>query len=154
MKAKYPLIILAVLTLMYVTSCKVMLIGAYDEVTDQSIQKIQTDVSGLLITLKKNLINNNPSANAYTNFDKTYNTIEAEVSSLDTRCKALPKYTIIISQISLLNKSVSDLEQLHKFPNAFSRMSDTSQINSDLSTMNVAFTAMVSLQNGLKATKN
>lgn len=155
MKSKifFLLMVAFAATLTVSTGCRVMLIGAYDEVTDQGIQKIQTDVSALLITLKKNLINNNPPGNAYTNFDKSYTIIESEIESLDIRCRSLPKYTIINKQISILKRSVLDLEALHKFPNAFSRIGDTTQINSNQSTLEVAFSAMIALQNGLKSVK-
>ncbi|WP_259068712.1 hypothetical protein HDF24_07360 [Mucilaginibacter sp. X4EP1] len=134
-------------------SCKVILIGAYDQVTDQGIQKIQTDVSQLLITLKKNLVNNNASANQYSNFDKTYSAIEGEVESLNIRCKALPKYSIVVGQLGAVNKNIIDLESLHKIDD-FKAIRDTSIMNNVLSTLEVQFTAMVSLQNGLKNEKN
>jgi hypothetical protein len=130
-----------------------MLIGAYDQVTDQGVQKIQTDVSELMVTLKKNLLNNNAAANQYGNFTATYNTIEGEIESLNIRCKALPKYSIVISQLSSVNKNIIDLESLHKIDD-FKALRDTSIINTTLSTLEVQFTAMTTLQNGLKKEKN
>jgi len=133
-------------------SCKVMLIGAYDQVTDQGIQKIQTDVSQLIITLKKNLLNNKVSANEYSNFDKTYSSIEGEVESLNIRCKALPKYSQVVGELNALNGNVVLLEKLHKIDD-FKVLRDTAVLNTTLSTLEVQFTAMVTLQNALKAEK-
>jgi hypothetical protein len=153
MKPKFLHVLIFVAAFSILASCKVILIGAYDEVTDQGIQKIQTDVSELLITVKKNLVNNTPAANQYANFQKTYNTIEGEVESLNIRCKALPKYTIVISQLNLVDKNIINLEELHKIDD-FKNIRDTSLINNVQITLGVQFTAMVSLQNGLKGQKN
>lgn len=151
MKTKKLLLLLTTVA-MLVASCRVMLIGAYDQVTDEGIQKIQTDVSGLLITLKKNLVNNEGASNDYKNFGTTYNTIEAEIQSLNIRTKALPKYSIITSQIGTLNKNVLDLEAQHK-GGQFAMPKDTLILNLDLSAFEVQFTSMTALQNGLKLEK-
>ena len=44
-----------------------MLIGAYDQVTDEGIQQIQTEVSTLLVKIEKNINNNSPGENKYEN---------------------------------------------------------------------------------------
>ena len=54
-------------------SCRVMLIGNYDEVTDQSIQRIQTDVSSLFVKIEKNIADNDMAAVKYENYGTDYN---------------------------------------------------------------------------------
>lgn len=152
MKTRIYLFLIFFSTTTMLGSCSVLLIGAYDQVTDQGIQKIQTETSELLITLKKNLINNDAASNNYANFSKTYNGIEAEIESLSIRSKALPKYSIITGEIDKLNKNIMDLEALHK-SQLFSRIADTSIVNTNMRTFEVQFSAMIALQNGLKREK-
>ena len=55
--------------LLLIVSCRVMLIGAYDEIADQSIQKIQNEVSSLIIKIEKNIITDDTEAIIYENFN-------------------------------------------------------------------------------------
>ncbi|MDP4262145.1 MAG: hypothetical protein Q8941_06405 [Bacteroidota bacterium] len=130
-------------------SCHVMLIGAYDQVTDQSIQQIQTEVSTLLVKIEKNIANNTPNDNKYENLKGTYDNIEGEIKSLVIRVNSLPKYKIISQQIELLGKNIQDMEAFNKI--GFTSIKPVQIIDS---TFQVQFSAMTSLQNGLKRQKN
>lgn len=132
-------------------SCSVMLIGEYDAVTDQGIQQVGREVSILLITLKKNLVNNEGKANAYSNFKSSYSAIEGDIETIGIRCSALPKYSLISEQVSTVEKNVRSLEQLHQM--GLSAAGDTSIINTIRKTFRVQFQSMVALQNGLKRQK-
>lgn len=133
--------------LVSVISCRVSLIGDYDEVTDQSIQKIQNDVSALLVNIEKNISDKNDSANRYENFRASYADIEGQLQSLQIRCNALPKYKTIVDQIAPFDSTVYRLERFHKL--GF-QQSDTSGIRIIRETIEGDFQQMIILQNGLK----
>ncbi|HEY1872125.1 MAG TPA: hypothetical protein VGG71_13780 [Chitinophagaceae bacterium] len=129
--------------------CHVMLIGAYDQVTDESIQQIQTDVSTLLVKIEKNILDSTPDNNKYENFKDDYDNIEGEIKSLKIRVNSLPKYKIISDQVSLLDENVRDLEKFNKI--GFTNIKPVRIIDS---TFEVQFSAMAALQNGLKRQKS
>lgn len=132
-------------------SCRVMLIGDYDEVTDQSIQQIQNNVSTLLVQIEKNIINNDTEANKYENFKTSYVNIEGQLESLQIRCNALPKYTTITDQLKSFDSTVYRLEKFHQL--GF-QLSDTGSIRIIKETINGDFGEMITLQNGLKSKTN
>ena len=131
--------------------CRVMLIGAYDQVTDESIQKIQSEVSSLIVTIEKNITANDEAANKYENFKTTYNNIEGELESLRIRCSALPKYNTVVTQITSFDSTVFRLEKFHQL--GFNK-GDTANIRIIRETIELDFNNMIRLQNGLKREKN
>ncbi len=136
--------ILAVL----ITSCHVTLIGAYDQVTDESIQKIQNDVSMIIVRLERNFDNNDAAANKYENFKSDYETIDGEIESLKIRCSALAKYQLITQQVDLLSQNLKDFEQIQKLG-----LINKQPVETIKSTFENSFKAMIVLQNGLKREK-
>jgi hypothetical protein len=145
-KIKRVVICLFVLTTL--VGCHVMLIGAYDSVVDQDIQKIQTDVLSLLIKVDQNILNNDSTSNKYENFKNTYASIESETENTYIRCQALPKYQKVNEQVELLNQNVAILESFHR--NGFR---DTLSVNLIKRTFEVEFIAIIKLQEGLKTQK-
>jgi hypothetical protein len=131
-----------------IVSCRVMLIGAYDQVTDESIQQIQTEVSTLLVKIEKNITNNTPDENKYENLKNDYDKIEGEIKSLQIRTNSLPKYKIISQQITTLENNIKNLEAFNK--TGFTSIEPVQVIDS---TFQVQFSAMIALQNGLKRQK-
>lgn len=129
------------------TSCRVMLIGAYDEVTDQSIQQIQTDVSSLLVSIEKNLFTGDTSTINYSNYKSTYDNIEGQLQSVLIRSEALPKYKLVSDEIRAFDSTIHRLEGFHKL--GFTQ-SDTSSIRIIEETIELDFRNMIVLQNGLK----
>lgn len=144
---KHAIIILV--TPLIMASCRIMLIGAYDQVTDQGIQQIQTEVSTLLVKIEKNITNGTPNDNNYETLKSNYDNIEGQIKSLKIRVASLPKYKIISDQVTLLENNIIDLEKLNKigFPN------NIRPIQVIDSTFQVQFSAMTALQNGLKREK-
>jgi hypothetical protein len=140
-------LILFILAGSALASCKVTMVGAYDQVTDQNIQKIQNDVSILLVGVEKNIQSNQPKANSYDSLKPSFITIEGEVKSALIRCNSLPKYNVIIGQLTGLQKNVVDLEK-------FSQLGiDSGSVKIIDSLFNLQFMAIVQLQNGLKSQK-
>jgi len=131
-----------------IVSCRVTLIGAYDQVTDESIQQIQTEVSTLLVKIEKNITNNTPDGNKYENLKNDYDKIEGEIKSLQIRTNSLPKYKIISQQITTLENNIKNMEEFNK--TGFTSMDPVQVIDS---TFQVQFSAMIALQNGLKRQK-
>lgn len=131
-----------------IVSCRVTLIGAYDQVTDESIQQIQTEVSTLLVKIEKNITNNTPDGNKYENLKSDYDKIEGEIKSLQIRTNSLPKYKIISQQITTLENNIKNMEEFNK--TGFTSMDPVQVIDS---TFQVQFSAMIALQNGLKRQK-
>jgi hypothetical protein len=106
--------IVALMIPLILASCHVMLIGAYDQVTDESIQQIQTEVSILLVKVEKNIADGTLEKNKYENLKDDYDNIEGQIKSLKIRVNSLPKYKIISEQIDLLEANIIDLEKFNK----------------------------------------
>jgi hypothetical protein len=128
--------------------CQVLLIGAYDQTTDQSIQKIQVDLTTVLVQLESNFDNYTAEKNDFKNFIPSYNVIAAELENLETRCRSLPKYDIVLAQVVLLDSSVQKFETLHKMG------LNRPIVETSKSLFETTFSAMIVLQNGLKREKS
>jgi hypothetical protein len=129
-------------------ACHVMLIGAYDQVTDESIQRIQTHTMTMLVKLERNFDNHHAEENRYELFKTDYENLAGESESLLIRCKAIPKYAIVIEQVTLLEKNLSDLEKYHQ--NGINSKAELAPIKQAFESQ---FGAMIVLQNSLKRKK-
>jgi hypothetical protein len=128
-----------------------MLIGAYDPVTDQYIQKIQNDVSSLIVKIEKNLSNGDAEGNNYENFKTNYSDIEGQLQSLKIRCNALPKYKTVVDQLTSFDSTIRRLEKFHDLGFA---PGDTGSLRIIRETIEFDFRQMIILQNGLKRTSD
>lgn len=135
--------------LLFISSCTVLLIGAYDEVTDQGFQKVQTGISSLLVKIKNNI--NDPTEVNYNKFKPAYEDIEGQIESLKIRCNSLPKYKLVMVHANGLDSTFKALERFHKM--GFIE-SDTASLRIIKKTFDVEFNAIIQLQNGLKREKN
>jgi len=125
-----------------------MLIGAYDQVTDESIQRIQTHTMTVLVRLERNFDNHHTEENRYELFKTDYENLAGETESLMIRCKSIPKYSIIIEQVTLLEKNLSDLEKYHQ--NGIKSKAELVPIKQAFES---EFGGMIVLQNSLKRKK-
>ncbi len=135
--------------LLFLSGCTVLLIGAYDEVTDQGFQKVQTSIAGLLVKIKNNI--NDPAEVNYNKFKPAYEDIEGQIESLKIRCNSLPKYKLVMVHANGLDSTFQALERFHKM--GFME-SDTASLRIIKKTFDVEFNAIIQLQNGLKREKN
>lgn len=142
-KSRYWLI--ALITSVLFTACRVVLIGAYDQNVDQSIQTISTEVSTLLVKIEKNIDDNQPDENKYEKYRDTYIALYGEVENLKIRTMALPKYSKITEMVVLLNKNIHDLESLHKIGFTDKRLIETTK-----TLIETSLQAMLTAQNALK----
>jgi len=146
-KAVSIFILIALVTLS--TSCHIMFIGAYDQVTDSSIQQVQNEISTLLVAIEKNIEDKTPQSNKYENFKAAYIKIEGEIESLEIRCKSLPKYGTVLDQLNTLESNVEDLEKDHKMG-----IDSISEVETIKSTFETQFGTMATLQSALKNQSN
>ena len=130
-------------------SCHVVLIGAYDETVDESIQKISTDVSTMIVKIEKNIDDNKPADNKYENFRDAYIEIFGEIETLKIRSNSLPKYTKVTEQVELLYKNIQDLESLHKI-----EFTDKKVVETAKGLIEQSLQAMLAAQNALKREKS
>ena len=146
---KHTIILIFVLfTALYLFSCKVTLIGQYDQVTDITIQKVQTEIFTIIIKIDKNITAGTYSTTTYDSLKNDFTSIEGELRSLKIRCSALPKYSKVENQIQTLYNSVCDIEKLCK-----TKLTNIGIINVADSIICVQFKDIESLQNGLKSQK-
>lgn len=143
LKWQYWLIML--ITPIIFASCHAMLVGAYNEKIDESIQKVSDDVSLLLVTLESNLENNRLRDNSYEKFQASYITIFSELESLKIKTQSLPKYEQVTKMIIALYQNMKDFESLHKTGFSSKRMLATGRSLVETSLINVLAT-----QNALK----
>ena len=140
--------ILEVFLILILASCKVMLIGAYDQVTDENIQKIQVEVLTLLVRIERNLDANDSAANKYEHFKERYENLAGETESLKVRCQSIPKYNIVVEQVTLLQDNLKNLEKYHQI--GFRTKEELVPI---INSFESEFAAMITLQNSLKRKK-
>ena len=131
------------------TACPVMLVGSYDQVTDESIQKLQDQVSLVMVRIERNFDGGEPAANEYVHFRDHYEKMAASMLSLQNRCQAIPKYGIVCDQLSLLDSNLRNLEKYHK--TGFRSREELAPIKMAFERQ---FGAMIALQNALKRKKN
>jgi hypothetical protein len=129
-------------------ACQVMLIGAYDSVTDQSIQKIQNETMTLLVRIGRNFDQHRPDLNHYDHFTEAYENLAGEVESLRIRCQSIPTYSIILEQVNLLDSNLHDLEKYHQA--GFTHKEELDPIRKAFESQ---FSSMITLQNSLKRKK-
>lgn len=138
----------ALLILLILPGCRLMLIGAYDQVTDQGIQKIQIEVFTIVVKMERNFDNRTPEGNKYENFKTNYESIAAQIETLIIRCSYLPKYQIISEQVKLLGDNIITLEKLNKI--GFKTKEELTPVKSGFA---IQFGTMIKLQNALKRQK-
>ncbi len=129
-------------------SCKVMLIGAYDQGTDMAIQKVQTEVSTILVKLETCIENGDTTNVTYKNFTKSYEEIKVDLECLKVRTGAIPKYKVVQDQVNLMYANILNFEKAHKMGNTSAK-----EIKTYKSTFEIGFGAMIQLQNALKREK-
>ncbi len=132
-----------------IAGCQVMLVGAYDQVTDQSIQKIQNEVMTLIVKLERNIDHKEPEKNEYTRFAGTYEELAGEIESLKIRCQSIPKYNLVLEQVILLQANLDNLEKYHRI--GFKSKDELEPIRKAFES---EFGAMIVLQNALKRKKS
>ena len=129
----------------------VRLIGAYDDKIDDGIETVSKDLATIFVKIDKDI--DKGSDWSYSVFEPDYIAVESELSVVTIRATALPKYKIILNQLTLLTSSVKTLEADHKsgFVRTGASTADLKKaIAVDQSAINTSIGAMLALQQGLK----
>ena len=140
--------LLLILVPFLLANCQVMLIGAYDEHVDQTLQQISKELSLVFVKVEKNIDDNRPDDNKYEKFRDSYIEILSNVENLKIRTNSLPKYTRVTQQISLLTQNIKDLESLHKIG-----LTNKNVLESAKTLIETSLGSMLSAQNALKREK-
>jgi hypothetical protein len=145
--------VIALVSLTFSDCSEIRLIGAYDQAVDQNIQKISKDVATLLVEVEKNVVDNRAAENQYESFRPRYTSIEGDIAALKLRAGALPKYDKIKQQVDLVDQNIRNLEALHKSNFSAPGKSPLEVVQTVRTLFDISFTAMLTLQNGLKREK-
>lgn len=134
---KNPIIVLLLSLLL--SACSVKLISLYDATLVRNLNQIQTQTYNLLLEVKQNIGSHKAS---YKRYIKQYTQIDAEMMTLISYVKTVPKSGITIKQLTVLQQSLDDLKHLHQL--GFANIKEVDVIQQ---TLDDDFSAIYSLQN-------
>jgi hypothetical protein len=143
LKSKFTIISIAVLL---VTSCtSIRLLSDYDEITDKKVTELQEKFAQYFTKLDR-IIGTDEAK--YDNYVQFFDGVKADISTIRVRANAIDKNEIVIKQLDLLDKNISDLESLHKI--GFKK---TAEIIPLKNAFDSSFIAIIKFQMGLKRGK-
>ncbi|MBN2486153.1 MAG: hypothetical protein JXB34_09285 [Bacteroidales bacterium] len=141
-----PILVLTNIALLFLTSCSnIRLVSDYDDITDKKVTELQDKFARHFVKLERAI---GTSEADYSHFIEFYDAAKSELRTLRVRANAIDKNTIVTEQLDLLEKNVSDLEELHKMG-----FSTTAEIIPLKSAFELSFTAIIKFQMGLKRGK-
>lgn len=115
-------LMLVLLSFLALSGCTVRLIGDYDSVLDQGMTDFQQKTETFLSKLAG--AHGTPEA-AYAANKDFYNDVKGSLATMRTRSAGEAKSQLITKEIELLQKSVDDMEKLHKLAGAGGLSVDT-----------------------------
>jgi hypothetical protein len=136
------------LMLVLFTSCKVTFITGYDEVLDQTLNRMKKEFNVHYIKLSRTLTDTDPHNQDFTNFQDYYDNVQADLITITDRTERLDgKSAIVKQQVQNLDSSFNILINLHKrgLSDGDSRPDIRDAINSSID-------AVIFLQEALKTT--
>lgn len=99
------------LSILLFTACKVTLLSAYDEVTDKTLSEMQQSTTTFFV--KHETDPNSPDL-AFTKVQPFYEELKVKSRTIRIRNNAIEKNQIMINMLDELDKSITNLETLHK----------------------------------------
>jgi hypothetical protein len=136
------------LLLVLLAACKVTFISGYDEVLDQTLNRMKKEFNVHYIKLSRTLTDTDPHNQDFTNFQDYYDNLQADLITITDRTRMLDgKSTIVKQQVVNLDSSFNILINLHKrgLPDGDNRSDISDAINSSID-------AVIFLQEALKTT--
>lgn len=128
-----------IVTVVALSSCKIRLIGDYDDVIDQGVTNIQQ---------KADLYFTKLLSTPTTPYDQSfYDDIDSRLTVLKTRASLLPKYPIITQQLTNLRSQFDQLQQLDK---TATRPISAAIVNDSQSAITVSIESILKLEIALK----
>lgn len=110
------------------TACKVTLLSAYDEVTDQSLSAMQQSTTAFFV---KHETNPGSQDLAYKNQQPFYEDLKIKSRTIRIRNNAIEKNKIMINMLDLLDENINLMDSLHhKKPNGLLSQSDVTLLKS------------------------
>jgi len=94
-----------------ISACTVHLISDYNAKLVSQLQAIQKQINVILLSVQEDM--GGPKAR-YSDYQNDYNQIQAELITLIDRNKAIPKSETTTKQLLILQKSITDLQKLHR----------------------------------------
>ena len=133
---EYSKIILFITLICSLTGCtSIRLISEYDEITDKKINELQEKVTSHFVVLKRVVGTDDAKYEKYISF---YDEAKADIEVLTIRANAIPKNSILTTQLNLFKQNLLDLEQLHKLG-----FNSETQITTIQNAFNSAFTLVI-----------
>lgn len=123
--------------------CAVRFIADYDSVLDQNMTSLQQSTEVFFTQLSND---GSTAAGSYANYTDFYVKTQATLATMATRVGATPKSKEVITQIQLLQKSFTDMENDHKRDGTLSAV----YLSHAKSAMESQFTSVTTLELFLK----
>ena len=147
---KSKLLLLPVLCIILLTSCKVTFITGYDQVLDQTLGKMKRDFNLHFIKLGRTIQDTDPRNQDFVNFQDYYDNLEADMITIKSRSQSLDeKAKIVKEQIANFDAAFKVFINQHKAGLA-DRQSDDRHDMRDA--INTSIDAITRLQEALKTT--
>jgi hypothetical protein len=142
------------LSLFFLTSCKVVFITGYDRVVDDTATKLKHDYNVFFAKLSRTIRDEDPNNQKHVNFLDYYDNMEADLRTLEDRTISLPekKSDQVKSQIKNIKLLMIDFMDAHK--KGFKDLSDTvkDDHHDAANNINIALNALLKTQEVLKTT--
>jgi len=147
---KNKIVIALFFSLSLVACFTVKFITGYDEVLDQTVNRMKTDFNVHFIKLARTIQDNDPNNQKFENFQDYYDHLEADLLTIKARTSILDgKAKIVKDQVEKLDSSFHVFIAMHKrgIPD---RVGDDH--HTDQNAINSSFDAVIFLQESLKTT--
>jgi hypothetical protein len=119
---------LLMISIVLFTACKVTLLSAYDEVTDQALSTMQQSTTAFFV---KHETNPGSQDLAYKNQQPFYEDLKVKSRTIRIRNNAIEKNKIMINMLDLLDENINLMDSLHhKKPNGLLSQSDVTLLKS------------------------
>ena len=128
------------------TACKITLLSAYDDVTDQALSAMQHSTTAFFV---KHETNPGSTDLAYKNQAAFYEGLKVKSRTVRIRNNAIEKNRVMINMLDLLDENINLMDSLHrKKPNGLLSASDVTLLKSAFEQQ---YTAMFKFIMALKA---
>lgn len=140
--------LIALVCLLSSTACTVTMITGYDQVLDQTLNKIKTDFNLHFIKLSRTLQDNDPNNQEYAKFQDYYDKLQADLITIKDRTKFLGgKSAIVKQQVSNLDVAFQQFISTHKQGMSDRQNDDRHEMRN---AVNTSIDAVTFLQQALK----
>jgi len=108
---RYPALVILSILVLLLTGCAVQLIAQYDQVIDQTVVSLQTQIETFLTQMERTA---GTPEGEYVNQTKFYDGIDGTLATLTVRAASIPQNEIVTQQINLLKSNIDLLKKIHQ----------------------------------------